>query len=182
MKLLLHCCCGPCSVAVVRALFMEGLDEGLSCYFYNPNIHPYQEHQARLKAWRELMEHYKLPAYAEPGYPLEGWLRAVAPEPAARCEYCYASRLEQTAACAVKLGSEAFSTTLLISPYQNHQRLRELGEEIARRYGLSFFYRDWRPHFKAGQAAARERGLYMQKYCGCIYSEKERYCKEQLVK
>ena len=176
MKLLLHCCCGPCSVAVIRALLLEGLDEGLSCYFYNPNIHPYQEYKARLAAWQELMAHYKLPAYAEPGYPLEEWLQAVANDPAQRCQYCYASRLTQTAAKAAELGCEAFSTTLLISPYQQHQQIRELGEEAAKRYSLHFFYRDWRPHFRAGQTAARELGLYMQKYCGCIYSEKERYC------
>ncbi|MCL1816989.1 MAG: epoxyqueuosine reductase QueH [Clostridiales bacterium] len=175
MKLLLHCCCGPCSVSVIRALLLEGLDEGLNCYFNNPNIQPSQEHQARVTAWRGLMDHYKLPAYEEPGYPLEDWLRAVASNHTARCEYCYASRLEATAAQAAQLGCEAFSTTLLISPYQNHQRLRELGEIIAGRYKLSFFYRDWRPHFRPGQAAAREMGLYMQKYCGCIYSEKERY-------
>jgi predicted adenine nucleotide alpha hydrolase (AANH) superfamily ATPase len=177
MKLLLHCCCGPCSVAVIRALLLEGLDEGLSCYFNNPNIQPYKEREARLAAWQELVAHYKLSAYAESAYPLEEWLRAVADDPGARCQYCYASRLEQTAAQALQLGCDAFSTTLLISPYQQHQRLRELGEEVAQRYGLNFFYRDWRPHFKAGQAAAREIGLYMQKYCGCIYSEKERYCK-----
>ena len=177
MKLLLHCCCGPCSVAVARALLMEGLDEGLSCYFNNPNIHPYTEHQARLTAWRELMTHYKLPAYEDASYPLEQWLRAVADEPAERCDYCYSNRLEQTAAKAAELGCDAISTTLLISPYQQHARLKEVGEEIANRCGLSFFYRDWRPHFRAGQAAAREMGLYMQKYCGCIYSEKERYCK-----
>jgi predicted adenine nucleotide alpha hydrolase (AANH) superfamily ATPase len=177
MKLLLHCCCGPCSVAVIRALLLEGLDEGLNCYFNNPNIHPYQEYKARLAAWQELMAHYTLPAFTEPGYPLEGWLRAVADDPAQRCQYCYQSRLEQTAALAAELGCEAFSTTLLISPYQQHQQIRELGEEAAKRYGLSFFYRDWRPHFRAGQAASRELGLYMQKYCGCLYSEKERYCK-----
>jgi len=179
MKLLLHCCCGPCSLAVVRALLLEGLDEGLKCYFYNPNIHPYQEYKARLAAWQEVVSYYKLPAYVEPGYPLEEWLRAVAAEPQARCPYCYTKRLTQTAVKAVELGYEAFSTSLLISPYQQHQLLKELGEEIAARYGLTFFYRDWRPHYRAGQTAASERGLYMQKYCGCIYSEKERYMKSQ---
>lgn len=178
MKLLLHCCCGPCSVAVIRALLLEGQDEGLNCYFYNPNIHPYQEFLARLGAWRELTAHFKLPASAEEGYPLEEWLRSVANNPAERCEYCYVSRLEQTARKAAELGCDSFSTTLLISPYQQHQRLRELGEDIAKQHGLRFFYRDWRPHFRAGQAAAREMNLYMQKYCGCVYSEKDRYYKE----
>jgi len=165
-------------VAVIRSLLLEGLDEGLTGYFYNPNIQPYQEYRARRSAWQTLMDHYKLPAYTEPGYPLEEWLQQVAGDPAARCTYCYESRLEKTAAKAAELGCDAFSTTLLISPYQKHEQIRARGEEIAQRHGLRFFYRDWRPHFKAGQAAARELGLYMQKYCGCIYSEKERYCKD----
>jgi len=175
MKLLLHCCCGPCALAVIRALLVEGLDEGLSCYFNNPNIHPYQEHQARLMAWRELTAHYKLPAFAETDYPLEDWLRQVAQDPANRCGYCYGSRLQAAAQKAVELGCDTISTSLLISPYQQHKRLRELGEAVAAQYSLRFFYRDWRPHFRAGQTAAREMGLYMQKYCGCVYSEKERY-------
>ncbi|MCL2496291.1 MAG: epoxyqueuosine reductase QueH [Clostridiales bacterium] len=179
MKLLLHCCCGPCSLAVIRALLLEGLDEGLSCYFFNPNIHPYQEYQARFTAWQELTAHFKLPTLAAADYPLEDWLRQVAPDPAGRCHHCYASRLTATAKKAIELGCDAFSTTLLISPYQQHERLREMGEAIAATYGLRFFYRDWRPHFRAGQAAARDMGLYRQKYCGCIYSEKERFCKHE---
>lgn len=73
------------------------------------------------------------------------------------------------------IGYDAFSTTLLISPYQNHEALKQIGEEMAEKYGLTFLYRDFRPGFREGQAEARELGLYMQKYCGCIFSEEERY-------
>jgi len=94
---------------------------------------------------------------------------------ARRCAFCYRLRLEKTAALAVEKGCDAFSTTLLISPHQNHELIREIGESLATRYGVSFLYRDFRPRFRQGQNQAREAGYYMQKYCGCIYSEEERY-------
>ncbi len=93
-----------------------------------------------------------------------------------RCvKYCYRVRLEQTARYAKEHGYDTFSTTLLISPYQNHNALKKIGEEMAEKYGLNFLYRDFRPGFREGQAEARELGLYMQKYCGCVFSEKMRY-------
>ena len=103
----------------------------------------------------------------------------MAPAPEQRCGYCYQSRLLATADFALAHGFERFSTTLLISPYQHHQLIREIGERIAAERGLEFVYLDLRPGFRAGQEAAREMGLYMQKYCGCIYSEKERYQKQK---
>ena len=92
-----------------------------------------------------------------------------------RCAFCYGLRLEKTAALAAENGCDAFSATLLISPYQNHELLRQAGESLADSYGLSFLYRDFRPRFREGQNQARKAGYYMQKYCGCIYSEEERY-------
>ena len=93
-----------------------------------------------------------------------------------RCvKYCYRVRLEQTARYAKEHGYDTFSTTLLISPYQNHNALKKIGEEMAEKYGLNFLYRDFRPGFREGQAEARELGLYMQKYCGCVFSEEIRY-------
>ena len=93
-----------------------------------------------------------------------------------RCvKYCYRVRFEQTARYAKEHGYDTFSTTLLISPYQNHNALKKIGEEMAEKYGLNFLYRDFRPGFREGQAEARELGLYMQKYCGCVFSEKMRY-------
>jgi predicted adenine nucleotide alpha hydrolase (AANH) superfamily ATPase len=97
-----------------------------------------------------------------------------------RCAFCYRLRLEKTAARAAAEGYEAFSTTLLISPYQNHDCIRATAETLAARYGVAFLYRDFRPRFRAGQKEARAKGFYMQKYCGCVFSEEERYCKPQL--
>ena len=73
---------------------------------------------------------------------------------------------------------DAFSTTLLVSPYQNHEALKELGEKLAEEYGIEFVYRDFRIGFREGQTKARELELYMQKYCGCVFSEEERYDKQ----
>jgi predicted adenine nucleotide alpha hydrolase (AANH) superfamily ATPase len=99
----------------------------------------------------------------------------------ARCAACYKMRLEKTASRAAEWGYGSFSTTLLISPYQNHDLIRTIAEEYAKKYSVDFLYRDFRPHFREGQAGARNLGLYMQKYCGCIYSEEERYLGKQIV-
>jgi predicted adenine nucleotide alpha hydrolase (AANH) superfamily ATPase len=92
-----------------------------------------------------------------------------------RCAYCYRLRLERTAAAAREGAYDCFGSTLLISPYQKHEAIREAGEKLAAQYGLRFFYQDFRPFFRGGQAYAREQGFYMQKYCGCLFSEEERY-------
>jgi len=89
-----------------------------------------------------------------------------------RCSVCYRMRLERTAAYAAEKGFDAFSTSLLISPWQQHDVIRNLGEELAARYGVEFVYRDFRPLFQRSRILARAAGLYMQKYCGCIFSEK----------
>jgi predicted adenine nucleotide alpha hydrolase (AANH) superfamily ATPase len=94
-----------------------------------------------------------------------------------RCPRCYLFRLEKTAARAQAEGYGAFSTTLLISPYQQHDLIRRLGEELGAHYRVEFLYRDFRPRFRSGQEAARQRGCYIQKYCGCVFSEEERYRK-----
>ena len=72
-------------------------------------------------------------------------------------------------------GYDAFTTTLLVSPYQNHDLLKQIGEEMAEKYGVKFLYRDFIPGFREGQSEARALGLYMQKYCGCVFSEEDRY-------
>lgn len=175
MNILLHCCCGPCACGVIPRLKELGHD--FSGYFYNPNIHPFQEHKSRRLSFVQLMEDQQIPYFVNNGYPLEQWLANVADNPEKRCEYCYRSRLQATAALAKQLSFDAFSTTLLVSPYQKHQEIIDIAELEAKQFGVKFFYEDFRPNFRAGQNDARSLQLYMQKYCGCIYSEKDRYCK-----
>ena len=173
MKLLLHACCAPCSVQCVQALAEEGIRPAL-CW-YNPNIHPYTEYRSRRDSLRAFAGASELALVMQDEYGLRSFIKAAENGVNHRCAFCYHLRLEKTAALAAEKGYDAFSAALLISPYQNHDLIREAGERAAASYGVSFFYRDFRPRFRQGQNQAREAGYYMQKYCGCIYSEEDRY-------
>lgn len=172
MKLLLHVCCGPCAVYPVDIFKKEGTE--IHGVFFNPNIHPYMEYKARLDAAHDFCRQQEIPLEELCGYGLEEFLKK-AVFSNNRCNECYSTRLETIALEAKHKGFDAFSTTLLVSPYQKHELLKEVGEKAGEKYGVKFLYRDFRPGFREGRQKAREIGLYMQKYCGCIYSEKERY-------
>ena len=177
MKLLLHTCCAPCSTYVVDKLRKDGFDD-ITAYWYNINIHPFTEYKARLDAMKTYAEMINMPLVVNHNYGIREFTRSVIDNIDGRCVFCYESRLEETAKYAKEKGYDAFTTTLLVSPYQNHELIKELGEKIAEEYGLTFLYRDFRVGFRQGQAKARELGLYMQKYCGCIFSEEDRYSKQ----
>jgi predicted adenine nucleotide alpha hydrolase (AANH) superfamily ATPase len=175
-SMLLHTCCGPCACYSTEHIAKAGIAPTL--FFYNPNIHPYQEFLQRREGLRQLAAIRNLPLIEESGYAMEDFLANVAADPARRCEFCYRNRLTRTAVKAQEMGFGLFGTTLLISPYQNRDRLVSIGRELAQEKGLEFYDEDLRPGFRQSQAIAKELGLYRQKYCGCIYSEKERYYKE----
>lgn len=175
MSLFLHACCGPCACYTTQKVIADSLQPTL--FFFNPNIHPYQEFLARREGLRQLAALRNYTLIEEPGYEMEHFLANVAGDPTKRCEFCYRHRLTRTAQKAKALGFGLFGTTLLISPYQKRDRIVGIGEELAQEYGLRFYDEDFRPGFRQSQAIAKELGLYRQKYCGCIYSEKERYCK-----
>ena len=148
-------------------------------YWYNPNIHPYKEYKARRDCLKEYTKSINVKAIFEEEYGLKEFCKNVVSDLENRCSnYCYRVRLEQTAKYAKENGYDAFSTTLLVSPYQKHEALKEIGEELAKKYEIEFIYRDFRIGFREGQNKAREIGLYMQKYCGCIFSEEDRYQKQ----
>lgn len=143
--------------------------------YLNPNIHPYTEWDRRREALEALASAEGLRLLPHGRYDLEEWLRAVAFREAERCRLCYHLRLSQAARVARRGRFEAFSTTLLYSRYQKHDLIREIGEAAGREAGVPFVYRDWREGWSEGVEASRTFGLYRQSYCGCIYSEKERY-------
>jgi len=174
MNLLFHCCCGPCAIAPVESLRGEGISPTL--FWYNPNIHPSTEYKSRRDSFLTLARLKNLSLETAGEYGLYSFMRDIGgeTEPGKRCEVCYSVRLERTAARAAELGFDAFGTSLLISPYQRHDIIRRVGDELAERYGVEFLYRDFRPLFRESQARARALGLYMQKYCGCIFSEADR--------
>lgn len=177
MKLLMHTCCAPCSVYCIDSLREERIEPTL--YWFNPNIHPYQEYKMRRDTLKQYTEMIAIKAIFEENYGLDDFCKKVVGNLEKRCQmYCYPIRLEQTAKYAKENGYDAITTTLLVSPYQKHDRLRQQGEKIAHHYGLEFVYRDFRVGFRKGQEKAKELGLYRQKYCGCIFSEEERYQKQ----
>lgn len=173
MRVLLHVCCGPCALFPLLQLREEGCE--VTGFFFNHNIHPYQEYERRRDAARFMAEQEGMPLMVRDDYRLEDFLAAVAGNPGARCGYCYASRLDAVAAAARAEGFDAFSSSLFYSRYQNHDLMRAKAEEAAGCHGIPFLYRDFRSGWQEGIRRSRELGLYRQQYCGCIYSEKERY-------
>jgi predicted adenine nucleotide alpha hydrolase (AANH) superfamily ATPase len=167
MKLLMHMCCAPCSAFPLSQLRQEGIEpEGI---YFNPNIHPIEEFERRRENVARLAEIKGLKVEYSDDFRQPEWESFNGTDDA-RCTMCYAVRLEKTAELAASGGYDAFTTSLLVSPYQKHELIKQLGEKYAAKYGLEFLYRDFRPGFRLGQQEARELGLYRQKYCGCILS------------
>lgn len=175
MKTLLHICCAPCANQCIEVLRGDHYD--VTGYWYNPNIHPFTEYRARRNTLREYAASIDLPLLEQDDYALRPFIREVADDIQNRCVKCYEMRLFAAARTAKEGGFDSFTSSLFISPYQNHALMQETAERAAAAYGVDFLYRDFRPYFKAGQEKARELGFYMQKYCGCVFSEQERYLK-----
>ncbi|MGE5631099.1 MAG: epoxyqueuosine reductase QueH [Caulobacteraceae bacterium] len=172
MKTLLHMCCGPCAVYPFDVLSKEHDITGL---FYNPNIHPYTEYKKRMDTAQEFSDKAGFRLIVLDEYKLDEFLRNAAFRESQRCMMCYADRLERAASVAKKGNFDCFTTTLLVSPFQKHDLIRRIGEEAGEKYGVKFLYKDFREGFKEGVVKSKELGLYRQPYCGCIYSERDRY-------
>ena len=177
LKLLLHTCCAPCSIMCIEALRTENIEPEL--FWYNPNIHPATEYKARKNTLVEYAKSVNAKLIVNNEYGLRRFITEINSDFDGRCKFCYKMRLEETARYAAENSYTHISTTLLISPYQNHALLKATAVEAAEKYGVEFIYRDFRVYFKEGQEKARNLGLYMQKYCGCIFSEEDRYIKKK---
>ena len=177
MKTLLHTCCAPCSIKCVEQLRQEDIEPVL--FWYNPNIHPFTEYRERRDTLIRYADEIDAELVLRDEYGLRSFLCGVYPAFENRCEYCYHTRLEAAAQYAAQNGYQSFSSTLLISPYQNHELICKIALEMAQKYLVDFLHRDFRLLFREGQAYARNAGLYMQKYCGCIFSEEDRYQKSK---
>ena len=172
-KVLVHACCAPCSTVPVPALREQGFD--VATFFFNPNIHPYTEFRNRLTSMQQFVKDMGVTGFFYTGYPLEKFLSVQLSRPETRCEACYELRLTAAAIKAKEESIRLFSTTLLVSPYQKHDLIRDVGTTVQGATGVKFLYFDWRPRWRDTRRIAREEGFYLQKYCGCIFSEKERY-------
>lgn len=174
---MLHICCGPCAAYSAGQLIGEG--HGITGFFFNPNIHPFTEFKNRLESLKKYSAETGLRVVFDEEYNLDKFFDAIEHKSRGRCPHCYRLRLERTAAAAREHRCDAFSTTLLISPYQDHEQIKRIGEEIAAGTGPEFFYQDFRPGFRTSHQLSKKHGLYRQKYCGCIFSEYDRYKPEQ---
>ena len=175
MKILLHICCAPCAIYPVKILEMDNLK--IMGFYYRHNIHPFTECLRRQEALEFYADKINLRVIYQKGYDLEGFIQKVVFRESRRCSICYHARLKATALMAKRGKYDYFSTTLLYSKFQKHDEIRSIGESIGRSAGVQFFYRDFREGWTEGVDTSKSMGLYRQQYCGCIYSEKERYYK-----
>lgn len=176
MKIVLHTCCGPCTVYPLEKLRSKGLN--VQGFFFNPNIHPFKEFKRRLTALDDLALQMDFSVEAVREYGLRDYLQQVVFHEDQRCSICYEMRLVRTVEYAVHVGADAFTTTLLYSKYQKHSRICEIADKIGKQYKVPFYYEDFREGWQEGIDKSIDMGLYRQPYCGCIYSEQERYDKK----
>jgi len=170
--LLVHACCGECLAGVIDRLRRMG---PFAVLFYNPNVQPLLEFRRRLKSVQVLADREGLDLEVDERYEPKWFLGCVPWDRPGRCEACYRLRLGETARVASARGVEAMTTTLLISTHQDHEAVRRIGQAEASSRGLWFHYEDWRPLASHGRDEARRRSLYRQQYCGCLFSEAERF-------
>jgi predicted adenine nucleotide alpha hydrolase (AANH) superfamily ATPase len=174
MKILLHICCSNCALYPVKMIQADG--HTLSGFWFNPNIHPLEEHTLRLDSLKKLSDEWRLDVLPVDKYEPEKYFamfESANPPSPERCKSCYTLRLEKTAEQARAHGFGAFTTTLLISPYQDIEGIESIGTALGDKYNVAFYFRDFRPHFWKAMGLSKELGLYRQKYCGCIYSREE---------
>jgi predicted adenine nucleotide alpha hydrolase (AANH) superfamily ATPase len=172
-SILVHCCCAHCAAYTLKYWQEQGYD--VTAFWHNPNIHPYMEHQNRLEAMNTLSENMGFNLIVTEGYDFVEYFRRVVGSEADRCGICFDMRLQKTAEIATQLGIGNFTSTLLISHQQKHDLLKEIGEKLAQTSGVNFLYADLRKRYSDSRHITKPMELYRQQYCGCVYSEWERY-------
>jgi predicted adenine nucleotide alpha hydrolase (AANH) superfamily ATPase len=172
-RVLIHVCCAHCAAYTVEHWRRQG--HGVSGFWYNPNIHPFTEHQQRRESLQSLAPRINLPLIIAEGYDMVEYFRRVAGHEAERCRHCFELRLSRTAEAALRHGFDAFTTTLLISPHQKHDLIKDIGTKVAAEQGVGFLYADLRKRYSDSRHFTKPLDLYRQQYCGCVYSEWERY-------
>ncbi|MEA2015102.1 MAG: epoxyqueuosine reductase QueH [Actinomycetota bacterium] len=174
-RILLHVCCGPCSL---HPYLLLKKDFEITFFFYNPNIHPKKEYLKRLEGARKVSDKYSVP-FIIGEYEMKKWMKLTKhlkdePEGGKRCELCFRIRLSKTADMTKKLGFDFFGTTLTVSPYNNQKAINSIGEEIALLRKIKFLKADFKKKdgFKKTTELSKKLNLYRQNYCGCIYSKR----------
>ncbi|MFH1379619.1 MAG: epoxyqueuosine reductase QueH [bacterium] len=177
-KLLIHYCCGPCGFKF-KQYFNENYE--LIGFWCNPNIQPIEEYEKRKDSFVKLHKKQSI-AYIET-YPekFSQWIYSVKKalkDGVDRCTACYTMRLQEAYQKMIELKLDFFTTTLLASPYQKHDLIKEIGIMTG---GAHFVYNDFRTSYYAGRNTARAEGFYIQNYCGCLLSLEERRINDRSV-
>jgi predicted adenine nucleotide alpha hydrolase (AANH) superfamily ATPase len=207
-NILIHTCCAPCLIAPLKKIMgVEQLAKAAdpseqqissqqdqhpalpsdsqlwnpTLLWFNPNIHPYTEYLKRRDTLKTFVEKTNLPIIWQDEYDLDLFLNSTSDFADVRCTKCYELRLTRAAQTAMGRGFDAFTTTLLYSKYQRHDEIKDIGLRLANQFGLEFYYEDWRELWQEGIDLSNEADMYRQPYCGCIFSEKERYWKPSKV-
>ncbi len=173
MKLLLHICCGPCASGALP--WWKRNSGEVVGFFFNPNVHPLLEYRRRLTGAIDVCDHLAVSLVVDEAYDPAAWFATVLAAGASRCQACIALRLDRAAREAVTQGCDAFSTSLSISPWQDHAAIAAEGGRAGAAHDVEFIYQDLRSEYQEARRASREWGVYRQKYCGCLVSEWERY-------
>ncbi|MBW2964624.1 epoxyqueuosine reductase QueH [Candidatus Woesearchaeota archaeon] len=176
-KLLLHACCGPCATHCVSELKQQEYD--ITMYFFNPNIHPFGEYTRRFSEAQRVADEFEVP-FVEEEYDIDSWLEMIKgfeneKEGGSRCRLCFVMRLEQAARYAKENGFSCFTTTMTISPHKDSEKINEIGERMAQKYGVEWVHSDFKEDngFQKSVEHSNRLGLYRQKYCGCFYSVRQ---------
>ncbi len=174
MKLLMHVCCAPCFIAPWKHL-KDKEELEVTAFWYNTNIHPYTEFRKRLETLREFSTKEGFELIEDNSYKLLEFFEEALHGQKARCYYCYLDRMTKTAEVAKERGFTHISSTLLYSKFQNHELIVEIAKKVSERFGVKFYYEDFREYWKEGIELSKEDGMYRQQFCGCIFSERDRY-------
>ncbi|MDI9480563.1 MAG: epoxyqueuosine reductase QueH [Syntrophomonadaceae bacterium] len=176
-RVLLHICCGPCASYPFPWLREHGYE--VMGYYYNPNIHPYTEYLKRQEGLQSYADQVEMKVIYDDNYDPQSYFQQVAFRENIRCRFCYQIRLDRAAHIARKGKFDYFTSTLLVSKYQKHDLIRRIGEDMGEKYGVPFLYHDFREGFSQTVTRSKAMGIYRQQYCGCLYSEMERYAPRQ---
>ena len=177
-KILLHACCGICSGYPISLL--KDMGYSVTVYFYNPNIYPIEEYQRRLEAEKTLCKHFGC-ELIEGEYESEIYYQYVKglenePEKGARCNKCFELRFKNSAKKALELGIDEFTTSMVISPHKDYEKLTSIGEKIANEYCLKYLSLNFRKNdgFLKTNQISKSLGLYRQNYCGCKFAQNKK--------
>jgi epoxyqueuosine reductase len=178
MKILIHTCCAPCLIHPYQVLKKKNHE--ITAFFYNPNIHPYTEYKKREDSLKEYTQRNNILAFFYEDYDIENFFRATEEHEgeSERCPACWRLRLKKTAQVAREKNFDGFTTTLLSSPYQDQNLLKQIGNDIQEEEGIKFYFEDFKSGFEEAHNKAKKLGVYLQRYCGCLYSERAKYLKK----